>query len=108
MKLNSKIKVYCISLLSLFFLGSCNLSTWDLEEEVKDSVTEKLAGTGVYVTDLTLVHQSGNDYTGTITLSAEGEELELDINVICDGRSFQYEIPDLNNYNLLFQLLDNL
>jgi len=78
-------------------LVSCNqMTTAELEKEVKDLANEKLSGTGVKATKVMLIHKGGNDYSGTITLSGGGEVEDYDINVVYDGRSFQYEIPDLN------------
>jgi len=77
-------------------LVSCEQATTaELEKEVKDLANEKLSGTGVKATKVLLTHKGGNDYSGTITLSGDGEVEDYDINVVYDGRSFQYEIPDL-------------
>lgn len=79
-----------------FTFVSCEQATTaELEKEVKDLANEKLSGTGVKATKVLLTHKGGNDYSGTITLSGDGEVEDYDINVVYDGRSFQYEIPDL-------------
>ena len=85
---------FAVALLSFMF-ASCQLTTSQLEKEVKNLVNEKLSGTGVHARSIYLVHEDGNKYTGQITLVADGEEEEFSINVICDGRNFQYEIPEL-------------
>lgn len=78
-------------------LVSCDqMTTAELEKEVKDLANEKLSGTGVKATKVLLIHKGGNDYSGTITLSGDGEVEDYDINVVSDGRSFQYEIQGLN------------
>ena len=46
-------------LLSLTF-ASCQLTTSQLEKEVKNLANEKLAGTGVRATNINLVHEDGN------------------------------------------------
>ena len=86
--------IIATALLSLAF-ASCQLSTSQLEKEVKNLVNEKMAGTGVRATNINLVHEDGNKYTGQITLVVDGEEETFSINVISDGRSFQYAIPEL-------------
>lgn len=86
--------IIAVVLVSLTF-ASCQLTTSQLEKEVKDFVNEKMSGTGVHATNINLVHEDGNNYTGQITLVADGEEEDFDINVVYDGRSFQYEIPEL-------------
>lgn len=86
--------IIATTLLSLTF-ASCQLTTSQLEKEVKNLVNEKMAETGVRATNINLVHEDGNKYTGQITLVADGEEETFSINVICDGRTFQYEIPEL-------------
>lgn len=87
-------KIIVAALLSLTF-ASCHVTTSQLEKEVKNLVNEKLTGTGVHATNINLVHESGNNYAGQITLVADGEEETFSINVISDGRNFQYEIPEL-------------
>lgn len=92
----NKIKTILFCLMASIALLSCKPITSQLEKEVKSLANEKLSGTGVKATNVTLIHKGGNDYSGIITLSADGEEEEYDINVVCDGRNFQYEIPALN------------
>lgn len=86
--------IIAAALLSLTFV-SCQLTTSQLEKEVKDLVNEKSEGTGIRATNVNLVHEDGNKYTGQITLVADGEEETFSINVISDGRTFQYEILEL-------------
>lgn len=86
--------IIAAALLSLTF-ASCQLTTSQLEKEVKNLVNEKMAGTGVRATNINLVHEDGNKYTGQITLVADEEVETFSINVISDGRTFQYEIPEL-------------
>ena len=50
------------------------------------------AGLNIKVNNISLVHKGGNDYTGLVILECEGEIEQFDINVVCDGESFQYEI----------------
>ena len=80
--------------MSLTFVSCTQVSTAELEKEVKDLANEKFSGTGVKATKVMLIHKGGNDYSGTITLSADGEVEDYDIKVVSDGRSFQYEIQD--------------
>ena len=91
--------VFCLLMactMSFTFVSCNQLSTAELEKEVKDLANEKFSGTGVKATKVMLIHKGGNDYSGTITLSADGEVEDYDINVVSDGRSFQYEIQGLN------------
>ena len=75
---------------------SCRMSTSQLEKEVRELFNEKNDGTGVKATKVTLIKKDDNNYTGTIILTGDGETEEFEINVVYDGRIFQYEIPDLN------------
>jgi hypothetical protein len=93
--MNKYLKPLLLCMFAVFSLVSCQPTTEQLEEEVKKLAREKFLGTGVYVDDVTLVHKGGNDYKGIITLSSDGETEDLEINVVCDGRNFQYEIPAL-------------
>lgn len=91
--------VFCLLMactMSLTFVSCNQVSTAELEKEVKDLANEKFSGTGVKATKVLLIHKGGNDYSGTITLSADGEVEDYDIKVVSDGRSFQYEIQGLN------------
>lgn len=83
-----------MSLLLSFTLFSCKISTGQLENEVQNLMEEKFeeAGLNIKVNNISLVHKGGNDYTGLVILECEGEIEQFDINVICDGESFQYEI----------------
>lgn len=84
-----------ICLLTVLTFTSCSTSTADLEKEVKKLFNEKNMEAGVKATKVTLVHEDGNNYSGFIVLTDGEDTEEYEINVICDGRSFQYEIPDL-------------
>lgn len=88
-----KIKTMLLFLTAALTLLSCKPSTSQLEDEVINLVNEKLSSTGVKATKISLIHKGGNDYCGIITLTADGEVEEYDINVVSDGRTFQYEIP---------------
>lgn len=88
---------YLACFLVALTLCACSLSTSDLENEVKDLVNQKLSGTGIKATNVLLTHVEGNDYSGIVTLTDGSDAEEFDINVVYDGRSFQYEIPAFND-----------
>ena len=87
-------KLLCLLVVLLFV--ACRPTTEQLEKEVKTLASEKFAEVNIRVVNVTLIHKGGNDYSGIITLSSEGESEDFDINVVCDGRNFQYEIPAFN------------
>lgn len=100
-----KTKTLKKAILMLFFVvaltlsfASCSLITEDLEEETKNFVNENFANEGVDIiaTDITLVHENGNKYSGQVTLLVDGEEDNYDINVIYDGRTISWKINFLN------------
>ena len=64
-----------------------------LQKEVKKMMVEKMKekGQNLNITDFTLVHQDGNNYTGVATCTLDGEKLDLDVKVVYDGSSFQAE-----------------
>ncbi len=83
-------KLLCLIVVLVFV--ACHPTTEQLEKDVKKLASEKLASADIRVVDVRLIHKGGNDYSGIITLSSQGETEEFDINVVCDGRNFQYEI----------------
>ncbi len=100
-----KAKTLKKAILTFFFavtltlsFASCSLITENLEEETKNFVNENFANEGVDIiaTDITLVHENGNKYSGQVTLLVDGEEDNYDINVIYDGRSIIWKINFLN------------
>ena len=64
-----------------------------LQNEVKKMMVEKMKERGqtLNITDLTLVHQDGNNYTGLATCTIDGEKMDLDVVVVYDGSNFQAE-----------------
>lgn len=88
-------KYYCdnLAVSNICVLPTNNISIRERSEE--SCKRENGRNCGVRATNINLVHEDGNKYTGQITLVADGEEETFSINVICDGRTFQYEIPEL-------------
>lgn len=84
-----------VAVLLSFMFVSCHPTTSQLEKDVKNLANKNLVGTGVRATNVTLIHEDGNNYSGEITLTANGEDETYKINVVCDGRNFRYEIPAL-------------
>ena len=64
-----------------------------LQKEVKKMMVEKMKekGQSLVITDFTLVHQDGNNYTGLAACTLDGEKMDLDVKVVYDGSSFQAE-----------------
>jgi hypothetical protein len=67
-----------------------------LAKEVQASMLENWndeLGLGITVDkDLQLVSKGGNEYTGLITVSLEGESLQIPVGVVYDGSTFQWEV----------------
>jgi hypothetical protein len=81
--------------LSCFMLFSCKLSTGDLAKQVQENMIETWQENGIdlkITKDLLLVKKSDTEYSGFITLSAEGETEQVTVNVIYDGESFSWQI----------------
>lgn len=84
-------------ILMLFFITSCGLSTNELAEEVKISMTETFKNegvTGIKIESLILTHKGGNEYTGILETNEEGEKFKYTVQVIYDGENMQWEIID--------------
>ena len=64
-----------------------------LQKEVKNGMIEKMKEKGqtLKVTDFTLVHKDGNNYTGLATCTLDGERIDLDVTVVYDGKSYTAE-----------------
>ncbi|MDR2971291.1 MAG: hypothetical protein LBU83_05095 [Bacteroidales bacterium] len=87
----------CISIMFVAMFSSCKLSTEQLAKEVKISMQEtwKEEGiTGIRIKDFTLVHESGNKYSGLLTTIEDGGEYKYTVNVIYDGNNMKWEIEE--------------
>ena len=77
--------------------SSCKLSTEELAKEVRISIQETLneqGTTGISIKDFTLVHESGNKYSGILTTIEDGYEYKYTVNVIYDGNNMKWEIEE--------------
>lgn len=93
-----KIGVILVIVMMFSLITSCSrVSTSGLEEDVLELVNKNLADMdNISATKVSLIHNEGNKYSGIIVFNVDGEEAMFDINVICDGRSFEYKIPELD------------
>jgi hypothetical protein len=81
--------------LSCSMLVSCKLSTEDLAKQVQESMIETWEENGIdlkVTKDLLLIKKNDTEYSGLVTLSAEGETEQVTVNVIYDGKSFSWKI----------------
>ena len=85
-KIYSTVMVALLFAMSLCF-ASCGPSTSDIEETTKQIIVDKVkeAGSTLVIKDLTLVKESDNKYDGIATCTLDGEDIELDVDVTCDG-----------------------
>ena len=84
-----------VLILSSAMLVSCRLSTSDLAKQVQEHMVDTLAenGTTVRVTkDLQLVKKGNNEYSGLMTISANGQTQQISVSVVYDGKSFSWQI----------------
>ena len=51
----------------------------------------KSDGQNLVITDLKLIHETGNSYKGLADCTLDGEEIQLDVSVLCDGENIQAE-----------------
>ncbi|MDR1328048.1 MAG: hypothetical protein LBK23_00395 [Oscillospiraceae bacterium] len=93
-----KITIALLLLLCIALAVSCRgkMSTERLAKEVQASMLENWndeLGLGITVDkDLQLVSKGGNEYSGLITISLEGESEQITVSVIYDGSTFQWEV----------------
>ena len=87
-----KSSLLLFSLIALLFV-SCTMSTSDIERETKKLMIEKFKSDGqnLVITDLKLIHETGNSYKGLADCTLDGEEIQLDVSVLCDGENIQAE-----------------
>ena len=85
------IAVVVVIVCGLFF--NSGLSTSELQEEVKKLMIEetKSSGQNLTLSDLTLVHQEGNIYSGLAKGTLDGNSIELDVKVVYDGNNVSAE-----------------
>ena len=79
----------------LFISTSCSLSTDELAEEVKMSMEEtwkKEGVTGIKIESFMLTHKGGNEYSGILETTEEGESIKYTVQVIYDGENVNWEI----------------
>ena len=80
----------------LTFVGSIKMTTPDLEQQVQQSMKEHLAKSPQYgeavVKGVQLVHKSGNEYEGLVTLSLRGSEIIQPVEVVFDGKQFMWRM----------------
>ena len=65
----------------------------EIEAATKEIMVEEFKKQGVncVVKDLTLVHKSGNEYSGIANCKVDGEDAQFSLNVLCDGTNVQAE-----------------
>jgi hypothetical protein len=86
---------FMVFLASCLLVLSCKLSTEDLAKQVQEHMVETWEENGIdlkITKDLVLVKKSNTEYSGIVTLSAEGETEQVTVNVLYDGKSFQWEV----------------
>ena len=89
-------KKFLFGILSVFVLAlftSCELSTSDIEESTKELIIQKFkeGGQKLVINDLKLIHVSGNNYKGLCECAVDGQKIQLDVSVVCDGKNIQAE-----------------
>jgi hypothetical protein len=75
---------------------SCS-STGELARQVQSDMIEHFKKEGVTLKvkeDLMLVHSGGNEYTGVMTITIDGETAVVSVNVVSDGETFIWKIEE--------------
>ena len=80
-------------------LNGCSSNTSQIETVTKNLMKEKIEedGNTLLFKDFTLVHKSGNEYTGIAECKVNGEDVQYSVKVICDGTNVQaeWELTDI-------------
>ena len=92
--MKAAVKWLFVVLVALGLTTACGRSTEDLEKDVKEAISAKLAGEGVNVVSVDLVKKGGNEYTGIVKLSDGSETVEGTLTVTVDGDDFIWEIKE--------------
>jgi hypothetical protein len=91
--------LFAIVLLALALAG-CKMSNEALGREVMASMQEtydsdpKLSKYGLKYTDISVVQVQGNQYQGIATVTHEGEEHSVSVDIIYDGDTFIWSVQD--------------
>lgn len=95
--MKKKLTLIAFAVIACITMSSCKVSTEQLTKEVKQHMIEEYQkdGSNIEVKDLTLIHKSGNDYSGIAVLESDGEELKCDVEVVYDGDSFQWKVTPM-------------
>jgi hypothetical protein len=93
-----KKKFLLIGLAMLFatLFTSCTLSTEQLAEAVKDLIAETWQEQGITakIDKVVLVHESDNNYSGTVTVKEDGETYKLSVKVTYDGENIEWDMTE--------------
>ncbi len=81
----------------IVFLVSCSSNGIEqLRSDVKKSIEDNIAaeGVGAEIVSFTLTHVDGNEYVGVLETLEDGEIFSYPVNVVADGKTFVWEIPN--------------
>ena len=72
---------------------SCGVSISEIEDDTKELMVEKFKEDGqkLVVKSLSLINESGHKYSGIADCILDGEKIQLDVTVLCDGNNIQAE-----------------
>ena len=67
---------------------------YSLEEDIRNEIRSQFAqeGMNVYVGEVVLVHEGGNNYRSVVDLSADGETVRCTLRVVYDGDAYTWEL----------------
>lgn len=82
-----------ITFIACFMFFGCTADKGALEKEVKKIMVETMRekGQNMTITQLSLVHQGGNNYEGLAEGTLDGEKIQLDVYVVYDGENVKAE-----------------
>jgi hypothetical protein len=92
--MNSFAKKIALSVLTVFLLSACSMSTEDLSKEVVKSMekTFKDQGGNVAVKSLVLTKKAGNEYAGVLETQEPNGKFTYSVEVIFDGTNMTWKI----------------
>lgn len=92
--------IYCF-LISMILISCGNgVSKDELTIQVKDGINEELQkrassmGVTTTVNSLDLIHKGGNEYSGILKTTEEGEEHTYQVDVTADGEQVMWKIVE--------------
>ena len=91
----NRMKSLCtVALIALAATG-CSISTEDLTRNVRKNMEEKYTPKGIQIRSLLLTKKGGNEYTGVLETQEPNGQFTYNVEVVCDGKNFTWQVEPI-------------